>query len=259
MARYKIGATDGGDAGLDLSWKEKLSSVDGAVLITKRVTPKFIEAVRNLPNVIVHATCTGYGSTVLEPNVPATLGQLAAVEDLVQSGFPMERVVIRIDPIIPTPKGIHTVVSVFRLFMSMGFSRYRISMIDMYPHVQERFKAARLPLPYGGAFAPQKEDWQAVNRMIVDMKSYWAEVENGRRLRIEACAEPTLSEAIYCGCVSEYDIQLMGLPLDDEDVDSVGYQRRNCLCYSGKKELLTGRTPCTHQCLYCFWKDVKTE
>ena len=74
MARYKIGATDGGDAGLDLSWKEKLSSVDGAVLITKRVTPKLIEAVRNLPNVIVHATCTGYGSTVLEPNVPATLG-----------------------------------------------------------------------------------------------------------------------------------------------------------------------------------------
>lgn len=57
--------------------------------------------------------------------------------------------------------------------------------------------------------------------------------------------------------VSEYDIGLMGLPLDDDGVDSVGYQRKNCMCYSGKVELLTARKPCAHQCVYCFWKDVK--
>jgi len=75
-------------------------------------------------------------------------------------------------------------------------------------------------------------------------------------LRVEACAEPTLTEAIRCGCVSEYDIQLMGLTVGD-DMDAAGYQRRDCLCYSGKKELLNSRKPCPHQCLYCFWKDVK--
>lgn len=62
---------------------------------------------------------------------------------------------------------------------------------------------------------------------------------------------------ILCGCVSEYDIRLMGLPIDEDDTDAVGYQRKNCLCYSGKKELLNSRKPCPHQCLYCFWKDVK--
>ena len=69
MAKYKIGATDGGDAGLDLSWRDKMNTVDGAVLITKRITPAFIEAVKDLPNVVIHATCTGYGGTVVEPNV----------------------------------------------------------------------------------------------------------------------------------------------------------------------------------------------
>lgn len=259
MARYKIGATDGGDAGLDLSWKDKLNTVDGAVLITKNITPAFIEAVRDLPNVVVHATCTGYGGTVLEPNVPNMLKQFEAACNLVFAGFPMKRMVVRIDPIIPTRKGIRTATDVFKLFMEAGFYRYRISMIDMYSHVQKRFTDAGLPLPYGGKFSPRQEDWQMVNKMIADLKKYWADGNHFNDLRIEACAEPTLSEAIRCGCVSEYDIQLMGLPLDDDDIDSVGYQRRNCLCYSGKKELLTGRTPCAHQCLYCFWKDVKTE
>ena len=31
MAKFKIGATDGGDAGLDLSWENKMNSVDGAI------------------------------------------------------------------------------------------------------------------------------------------------------------------------------------------------------------------------------------
>ena len=82
MARYKIGATDGGDAGLDLSWQDKMNTVDGAVLITKRVTPAFIDAVKDLPNVIVHVTCTGYGGTVVEPNVPKPKEQMEAALQL---------------------------------------------------------------------------------------------------------------------------------------------------------------------------------
>lgn len=257
MQKYKIGATDGGDAGLDLSWKEKMNTVDGAVLITKRVTPQFIDVVHDITNVVVHATCTGYGDTVLEPNVPTAVEQLAAVRNLIDAGYPKERIVIRIDPIIPTVRGIKTATSVFKLFMNGNFSRYRISMIDMYPHVRDRFTAAGLPLPYNGNFSPSKEDWQRVNEMIRSVKKYWETGNHSGELRIEACAEPTLTEAIRCGCVSEYDIRLMGLSIDEDDTDAVGYQRKNCLCYSGKKELLNSRKPCPHQCLYCFWRDVK--
>lgn len=34
----KIGITERGDAGIDLSWYEKLSLVDGTILITKNIT-----------------------------------------------------------------------------------------------------------------------------------------------------------------------------------------------------------------------------
>ena len=44
MALYKIGVTEAGDAGVDLSWEEKLDDVDAAVLITKCVSPDFFDA-----------------------------------------------------------------------------------------------------------------------------------------------------------------------------------------------------------------------
>lgn len=44
MALYKIGITEAGDAGVDLSWVEKLDRVDAAVLITKCVSPDFFDA-----------------------------------------------------------------------------------------------------------------------------------------------------------------------------------------------------------------------
>lgn len=41
----KIGITEAGDASLDYSWVNKLQEIDGAILITKNVTDKFIETV----------------------------------------------------------------------------------------------------------------------------------------------------------------------------------------------------------------------
>lgn len=41
----KIGITERGDAGRDFSWESKLSSVAGAVLITKNITDAFIDKV----------------------------------------------------------------------------------------------------------------------------------------------------------------------------------------------------------------------
>ena len=91
MPKYKIGITEAGDAGLDLSWEPKLSAVDGAILITKCISPSFYDAVlRNKDKVIVHATFTGYGGTVLEPCVPYPYDNYDALIHLIESGFPKE-------------------------------------------------------------------------------------------------------------------------------------------------------------------------
>ena len=102
----KIGITERGDAGIDLSWTQKLGHVEGAVLITKNITNEFISNVLHLNNIghklIVHCTCTGFGGTELEPNVPDYKIQLNRLKLLIDSGFPISQCVLRIDPIIPT-------------------------------------------------------------------------------------------------------------------------------------------------------------
>ena len=256
MAKYKIGITEAGDAGIDLSWAGKLSSVDGAILVTKNINSDFIKKVlEHRSKLIVHVTCTGYGGTVLEPHVPTPRLQRCAATDMVLRGFPRERVVIRVDPIIPTEKGLERALDTIEAFMKEGFNRFRISVIDMYPHARDRFKNAGLPLPYGETgFFPDKEQLADVDEMIREAREYWASFgRDPARLRIESCAEPGLRETIPCGCVSSFDLALLGL--DASGVDSVGPQRPKCMCYSGKTELLAHKQRCPHGCLYCYWRD----
>ena len=67
MAKYKIGITEAGDAGLDLSWEPYVDNLDGVVLVTKNITPSFHDAaLRNKEKAILHATITGYGNTQME-------------------------------------------------------------------------------------------------------------------------------------------------------------------------------------------------
>ena len=219
MAKYSIGITEAGDAGVDLSWEKKLEKVDGAILITKNVSRDFRAAVmRNTSKVIVHATVTGFGGTVLEPNVPLPRESLENVMLLLCDGFPQERVVI-----------------------------------DMYQHVRERFVKTGLPLPYGDKMYAGTEQMCLVDAMLLEAKAFWEYLGNRPgELRVESCAEPWLKEPISCGCISSYDLSL--LDLDPNESDSVGPQRQHCMCYSGKKELLSSRHPCRHNCLYCYWK-----
>ena len=50
MAKYKIGITEAGDAGLDLSWEPYVDNLDGVVLVTKNITPSFHElAIMGMP------------------------------------------------------------------------------------------------------------------------------------------------------------------------------------------------------------------
>ena len=256
MAKYKIGVTEAGDAGLDTRWENRLDEVDGAIVITKRITSDFFDAVlRHKDKLIVHATVTGNGGTPIEPNVPTIEQSFVSVNALVRNGFPMEKVVIRIDPIIPDTDHLTAALNVFSSFMSVGFTRYRVSIIDMYPHARERFEKAGIPLPYGPAgFSPSIEQSDAVDAMLAEARARCGSLcgKGIDALRIEACAEPQLHNVIQSGCVSSYDLALLGL--DAGDADSRGPQRRNCLCYSGKVELLNHRTRCQNGCLYCYWR-----
>lgn len=249
----KIGITERGDAGIDFRWVENMYLVDGAILITKNLTGEFKSKVLMCEKpVIVHCTCTGWGGTELEPNVPDYQTQLDSLKDLIQRGFPANRCVLRIDPIFPSESGLNRVREVLQYFISLntGITRIRISLVDEYKHVKERYKEHGWNPLYGNDFGPSEQQIQ-VTADILNQKTPFV---------YEICAENRLAKKLTCseaiGCVSPKDLRIMGIHCSDTlDLDINPQGRSGCHCLSCKTELLTNRRQCSHQCVYCFWKN----
>ena len=256
--RVKIGVTERGDAGLDTSWCEKIKDkqVDGAILITKNITDDFLARVWSLHNygykVIIHCTRTGWGGTIMEPNVPTYQKQLKQLSDLITAGFPIERCVLRIDPIFPTPSGMQRVADVLDYAYNLNLLpdiRVRISIFDEYKHVKERFKRAGFNPMYGNSFYAPQEMMEYAKKFLEDCAAKY-------KIKFETCAEPALfneNAFIHRGCVSEYDLELLNLPVDTNMITNMQH-RNGCMCLSCKTELLNNKKQCPHKCLYCYWK-----
>jgi hypothetical protein len=227
----KVGITERGDAALDLSWKEAVLGGLPTILITKDPLALSRHIEKDM-NVIIHCTITGYGGTRLEPNVippdMAVKGLMRLVDIL-----GIERLVLRIDPIIPCKFEIKR-INIKDLIPEKVYSviRRRVSFLDNYDHVKKRFKKAGLKaLPYG-FHAP------------LDTRKMIVEVLNNP----EVCGEPGLS---CVGCVSLKDLEILGVKPSKEYKPK---QRSACTCLASKVELLDNTKQCAHGCLYCYWK-----
>lgn len=260
-----IGITERGDAGLDLSWVNSFTSesVDGAILITKNINDAFIYEVLKLTRVysskgkvvpiIVHCTVTGWGKTVVEPNVPKYEVQLQQLRNLINSGFPAENCVIRVDPIWPTTNGLRKAVSVIAAAAEIipEVKRYRVSLLDEYAHVKERMCEAGFSPVYGHRFYPDASVVkEAAHELILHCPF------KDQSFVYECCAEIELCKYpmfVAQGCISYMDLTIMGISYN-ENMAVNGQNRKGCLCLTCKKELLTRKERCPNGCMYCYWK-----
>lgn len=228
----RIGITEKGDAGLDFTWMNKTASFDGMILITKHLSYGFIERVAKV-NAIVHATITGHGGTIYEPLVPPLSISRMYFKRLVDKIGP-ERVVLRIDPIIPTDSGIAKAIYVYQeLYENIGKkTRVRISFMDNYDHVKKRFTNAGLkPLDYL---------FHAPIDLREKIASYFPDAE--------ICGEPGMK---CVGCVSETDLKILNIKGESK---IGGWQREECKCLACKIEILNNKRSCRGGCIYCYWK-----
>lgn len=252
-----VGVTERGDAGTDFSWAERIKRPEwaGAILITKRMGPEFNRLVLECKKpVVVHCTCTGNGGTWIEPAAPDYETQLGFLADLIAAGFPANRTVLRIDPIIPTPEYLGNSAKVLDhvLEKRIPVGRVRFSLLDQYPHVIKRLRAAGRPNFYPDAngryqFSPP---W-AMRRAALDMLSRYP-------FTFESCAEDWAAKDrpgkfVARGCVSETDLAILGLPVPDGATHNP-QNRTGCHCLSVKGELLDKRAQCPNKCIYCYWK-----
>lgn len=259
----KIGFTERGDGGRNLDWIAacKTRKVDGAVIVTKTLTASCGYGMLELHNegfpLILHATTTGWGGTPMEPHVYDYHTQLSAVQHLIQKGFPAERIVIRVDPIIPSNEGLARAEAVIRTAHNMGLlekGRIRISVLDEYAHTKTRMQnRGYTPCYPAGQFYASFAQFQAVAALLDNMHGKFG-------LTFETCAEPMLDKhtTTNClkqtGCLSTEDLLRMNLPVPDS-FHVNGQNRHGCLCLTCKTELLSRRHPCANQCAYCYWKD----
>lgn len=239
----RIGITETGDPAFNLECFNNLCKAN--IIITKRLTDKLItKLIENKNKCILHLTCTGMGGSKLEPMVPTKEETFKMFNVLINAGFPIKQVVLRIDPIIPTKKGINTALEVIKLFKDSGISRIRYSSFDVYPHVKERFNNEGIKLPYETFHA----DTLLINGImnVVHTAGFLIGAE------VESCGE-NLTDC--SGCISQKDIDILGLTDEIVLIGNAG-QRKDCSCPQNKKQLIKCKpAPCENACLYCFWQN----
>lgn len=237
-----IGITEAGEVAFDLSVFDRL--YEGNIIITKRLTDKLNEKlIENKDKCILHLTCTGMGGSKIEPFVPTLEQTYGKFTSLIDGGFPIDHVVLRIDPIVPTDKGWKTAEAVVEKFKDCGIRRVRFSLLDMYDHVKKRFAENGFRIPYETFHAPLDKRLEVRDKLVELGKKYGFDVE--------ACGEPGIASIT---CLSQKDLEILGLT-DKIVLDGSKAQRRSCLCPANKKELLKGKpSQCENACYYCFWQ-----
>ena len=237
-----VGITETSDPCFHLDLFDNLCKAN--IIITKRLTDKLIDKlVEHKDKCILHLTCTGLGGSKIEPMAPTKEVLFKKFNELIDKGFPVNQVVLRIDPIIATVKGVETGLSVIELFKDSGITRIRYSALDMYKHVIDRFKDNDIRIPHN--------TFHANINMRRELDKRIRSAASLINAQVEVCAEPGIEST---GCISQKDIDILGLT---NDIKLIGKkdQRKECSCPNNKKQLITETpAPCGNACLYCFWK-----
>ena len=234
-----------------MSWRSKTDRVDGLILITKNITDRvFLKTVMKYKHkVIVHASITTLGGSYIEKSVAPWEESIHVLNEFFKI-FPIDQLVLRVDPIIPTDK---VLKKVEQLIERSLVKRIRFSFIDNYKHIIKR----GLVLPWTSFHPPIELVENTVNLM--------KDFEN-KGYQIECCAEnyPAIIPPYWsaCGCVSTRDLDILKIEYDykDNSLLQTSKQRKSCNCLSIKTELINLKTDpvrCTNGCLYCYWRDKK--
>lgn len=198
----------------------------------------------------IHCTITGLGDTLIEPHIPApNIMVEESIKVIEKYRINPEAITVRIDPLIPEllDKQISLIPYILDAFANTGVRDCRVSIVDYYPHVRERFDKLGIKHPYGFQVDKPTKD------LLIGKMAYLTVQLN---MRLHLCAEslPNNPEINIDteGCASSKSWQRVGI---DNLRPATRKQRKECTCDLKKEDLLAGlEKGCKPGCAYCYWR-----
>ena len=275
MKEFKIATTETYDPSLCInSWLNNVRNYDFVLYITKVLNPKIISLLTDNNSVLgfmnkpstVHLTVTGWGGTFMEPNVDYPEIMKDKAVQLINAGFPIDRLVWRVDPIIPTKDGIERFKNSVQLGLAAGIRTFRSSVLQCYKHVYERLKETpikdEIDELYKGNFWPDRDLMLPV---YVDIRDFCLDIcSKYPGVSFESCATSqlcTIAKFKSFACMSENDLIINKIDISEVSGLRKGAQRSGCECLL-KHQLIPGgfaKGRCPNKCLYCYIKDKENE
>lgn len=248
---FKFGITELGDGGLDLSWKDRMHSVSGAVIISKCASDELINTLLKFKDkVIYHAVCSGFGGTLFEPNVPTINEKFKHIKKLIFSGFPSKQIVVRIDPLIPLmwEDKINNALGI-NYFENLNDILYRTESLDIK---RVRYSYLDFSLKNLNKLKLLNHELDFDIKWTLKHKNEFLLSSLNKNLEFEACCEFNVPNNERIGCISNKDLEI--LKLDNLTFNKSNY-KNNCLCPENKLELLNNKFMCEHKCIYCNFNE----
>lgn len=85
----------------------------------------FEKLIVNRKFIILHIICSGWGSSQFEPGVPDTAATYTGVKRIISMGFPVDQLVLSINPLFVNNSGLKRAKEVLDTFRDTGISRVR--------------------------------------------------------------------------------------------------------------------------------------
>ena len=199
----------------------------------------------------IHCTITGLGGTTWEPQIPKPeLMVESCLCFLEKYQIDPKCVTLRIDPIINEALGIQLAEAMLSMkaFSEAGVKDCRISIVDYYPHVRERFDKLGIGHPNGFQLQQDRKD---------ELINYFLQQANRFNMNLHLCAEqipakPNYSNIDTEGCASAASWKRLGIT---DLKPATRKQRAECTCDLSKQDLLSGLSKgCPDGCVYCYWR-----
>jgi hypothetical protein len=239
----RVGITERGDGGFHFDqWLSKMNTVDAAIIISKR-PDILLQRCNEIPdNTIIHCSITGAAGTLWEPNsIPVNKAFNCYIK--LANKFGYNRVVLRVDPIIPTEWS-KAATLINAAYTNEKSCRIRVSIMDLYKHVEQRL--------INGGFTEELNKLKKYYKYGIHANNFsrkWIINEISYLFpNVEICGEPGFKNT---GCISKIDLITLGIPIPPKTICT---QRTACACLGNKTELLNNKRQCPNKCLYCYWR-----